>query len=185
LTARREIEGYKPMREDMIAEVDAAADALESLHAEVERAEESARFRARMNAKATAALADRGAEVESQRSIIDRQTNAYNTVAARLADRDAQIAEALAQRLDHGAQGNGYAQLVERIKSILSRSPRGAADRLKAEALEEAAEHLAGMMRGFPQDGRHTRAGWAVEMLKTLAGRARAEGEPTASGDRS
>lgn len=32
---------------------------------------------------------------------------------------EARIEKALAERLDHGAQGNGYAQLVERVRSVL------------------------------------------------------------------
>lgn len=32
------------------------------------------------------------------------------------------IAEAMAERLDHGAQGNGYAQLCDRIRAALSRA---------------------------------------------------------------
>lgn len=109
--------------------LDRMADALESLHAEVERLREDLELCRRQ----ATAFRDGMAEKE-----------------AVLADRDAQIAEALAQRLDHGAQGNGYAQLVERMRAILSRSPRGAADRaevvticgstkFKAEILAEVA----------------------------------------------
>lgn len=47
---------------------------------------------------------------------------------------------------------------------------------VKAEALREAAAHLRRQMAYFPQGGRNTRAGWAVEMLDTLADRIEREG---------
>ncbi len=59
--------------------------------------------------------AERDAHVEQTR-------NWMREIDKLIAERDAlaaRIAEALAQRLDHGAQGNGYAQLVDRMRRIL------------------------------------------------------------------
>lgn len=136
---------------------DLAADALESLHA----------------------------EVESDTETIARVAMERDDARAALADRDAQLAEALARVLSVNIEtpesGRALMYLVDDLTGTLSRSPRGAADRLKAEALEEEARGADEAWREWGDVNDASRRDNLQKRAREL--RARAEGETTQNGD--
>ena len=91
-------------------------------------------------------------EIERLRAELAETDKRLRHFVAELADRDALIAEALAESTTEAALYDG-GTLGKRMAKILSRAPQGAADRVRAEAAAEALGDAAEMFYARLPDG--------------------------------
>ena len=121
-----------------------AADEIERLRTERESLIQAAMDHRASASQALDRLADRDRDIQQARKL-------FGAWERMVADRDALIAEALAESTTEAALYDG-GTLGKRMAKILSRAPQGAADRVRAEAAAEALESARGIRAEMERD---------------------------------